>query len=211
MTRNLKALGLALVAVFAMSALSAAGAQASNEATYHISEAPGEASGTQVAANEFHVPGAGTVACTGANFPGSVSEATVHSFRVTPEYSGCKAFGFATTDIITTNCHFLFTTPTTTTATQYHAIVHVECTSGAKIKITPTFFGSSVCTVEVGSQTPGGNVDIENKESESHVLVTSTAVEVAHTSGCGASEAADGVYTGSVTEKGVGGKKIWVT
>jgi hypothetical protein len=206
MTRNLKALGMALIAVFAMSAVAVSSAAA---AEYHSSATPTTLSGTQVATNKFHVPGAGTVECSGANFPGTVTGKTVKEIRVTPEYSGCVAFGFATTDVITKECHFLFTEPTAAGAI-FQASVHVECTGTNKIKVTPTFFGASVCTVEIGSQTPSGVVDFENKESESHVLVTSTTTKISHTAGCGASAAADGEYTGSVTEKG-GANKIWVT
>jgi hypothetical protein len=214
MIRNLKALGLALVAVFAMSAVVASGAQA--EQFYHSSATPTTLSGTIGSTNIFHVPGAGTVECNTASFPGTVVGTTVSEIRVTPVYTGCVAFGFATTDIITTECHYLFTTPTTTGTTS-HAPLHVECTGANKIKITPTFFGASVCTVEVGSQTPGGVVDFENKSSsavppvpESHVLVTSTATGISHTAGCGGSAAADGTYTGSVTVKG-GANRVWVT
>jgi hypothetical protein len=205
MIRNFKTLGLALVAVFAISAVAASAASA---VEYHASAEPTSLSGTQVAANVFHVPGAGSVSCTEANFTGTISPKTVQTLKVHPTYGGCSAFGF-TAHITTTGCDFEFTQPTGG-GPVYSATVHVVCGGTSKIKITPTFFGSSVCTIEVGSQTPAGGVDIENKETESHVLVTSTTTGINHTAGCGAAAGSNGEYTGSVTEKG-GANKIWVT
>jgi hypothetical protein len=201
MIRNFKALGLALVAVFAMSSLVASAAQA--EQSYRSSASPTTLSGSQVAQNKFHVPGAGTVECSGANFKGTVVGTAVSTIEVHPEYSGCVAFGFATTHITTTGCNYKFATPIKNQATN-----QVICSGTSKIKITPTFFGSSVCTVEVGSQTPSGVVDLANNAGKTDVLVTSTVTKISHTAGCGASAAADGEYTGSVTE--VGTNSIWV-
>jgi hypothetical protein len=213
MIRNLKAMGLALVAVFAMSAMAASGAQA--EQSYHTSATPTTLSGTANSTIILHFPGGGSVECTNASFPGTVVGTAVSEIRVTPVFTGCVGFGFATTDVSTINCHFLFTTPTATGSTS-HAAVHIECT-GVFIIITPTFFGASLCTVEVGSQTPGGVVDFENKSSsavppvpESHILLTSTLTGISHTGGCGASAAADATFTGSITLKG-GANRIWVT
>lgn len=203
MRRNFKALGLALVAVFAMSALAASAAQATQQ--YHSSGEPTSLSGSQTTKNVFHVPGAGTVECSTATFAGTQPTKTASDVTITPTYSGCIAFGFSTTHITTNGCQYTFTTPT-----NFKAVSDVVCPGSNKIKITPTFFGSSVCTVEVGSQTPSGVVDFENKETESHVLVTATVTGINHTAGCGASAASDGEYTGSVTEKG-GANKIWVT
>jgi hypothetical protein len=199
--RNIKALGLALVAVFAMSAVIASAAQA--EQSYRSSGTPTELSGTQVATNKFHVPGAGTVECTGANFTGTVTGTAVSTLEVHPTYSNCVAFGFAGTHITTTGCNYKFDTPVAN-----QAAVHVLCTGTNTIKITPTFFGASVCTVEVGSQTPTGVVDLANNAGKTDVLVTSTVTGISHTAGCGASAAADGEYTGSVTE--IGNNSIWV-
>jgi hypothetical protein len=146
-----------------------------------------------------------------ASFPGTVVGTTVSEVRVTPVFTGCvlrvRYLG---------HHHDRMPLPvhnTDATGSTSHAAMHIERTGANKIKITPTFFGASVCTVEVGSQTPSGFVDLENKSSggiaESHVLVTSTATGISHTAGCGASAASDGTYTGSVTEKG--GGRIWVT
>lgn len=203
MRRNSKALGLALVAVFAMSALVASAAQA--QQSYRSSASPTTLSGSQVTKNVFHVPGAGTVECSTATFAGTQTGTAVSDVTITPTYSGCVAFGFSSTHINMNGCQYTFTTPS-----NFKATSDVICPGSNKIQITPTFFGSSVCTVQVGAQTPSGVVDLENKESESHVLVTATVTGIAHSAGCGASAASDGEYTGSVTEKG-GANKVWVT
>jgi hypothetical protein len=205
MIRNFKILATVFVAVFAISAVAASAASA---VEYHASAEPTSLSSEQIVVNVFHVPGAGSVTCTEANFTGTISSKTVKTLKVHPIYGGCHGFGF-TTDITTAACDFEFTQPTGV-GPVYAATVHVVCGGTSKIKITPTFFGSSVCTIEVGSQTPAGGVDIENKETESHVLVTSTVTGISHTAGCGATAGSNGEYTGSVTEKG-GANKIWVT
>lgn len=174
---------------------------------YHTSASPTTLSGTQATANVFHIPGAGSVECTGANFTGTISGKTVQEIQLSPAYSGCKAFGFATTDMITTDCHYKLTQPTGVPKTYKTTNMHIVCTNGP-IKITPTFFGASVCTVEIGSQTPGGSMHIENKEGHLHVLIISYLNEMSHSAGCGASAAADGEYTGGITEKG--SNEVWV-
>jgi hypothetical protein len=208
MIRNLKTLGMAVVAVLAMSAMVASAASAANE--FHSAGAPTTITGSQVGTNAFHVPGAGTVECTTATFHSSQSTTTTNELTVHPTYSGCKAFGFATTDVVTTGCDYTFTTPTAT-PTDYHTPTHVVCytTPGPPhvqhtIKITPTVFGGSVCTVTVGSQSPSGTVDLKN-EAGGKVLATSTVTGISHSAGCGAEAKADGTYTGSVLLQGSAG------
>ncbi len=186
MIRNYKAIGLALMAVFAFGALAAQGASA----------------------NPLTVGGAGTLFVTGTTDKESIHTLTVepglkvecsHSLysgsaavvggavnhiTLTPEYTGCKAFGFATADVKTNGCHFTLTTPTKIVGgVQWHpAQIHVLCTEGKKIEITPTSFGASVCTAFVDSQTPTAGHLISKNLAENELTDEATVEGVTYTS-----------------------------
>jgi hypothetical protein len=203
MKRRLRRAVLTLGATLLVGAMSAGAAQA--EQSYRTSASPTTLSGTQVAAVKIHVPGAGTVECTSFNLTGTVTGTAVSTIELHPEFpTACVAFGFASTHILTTGCNFRFLTPV-----KNQAAMEIVCSGANTIKITPTFFGASVCTVEIGSQKPSGVVDLTNNAGKTDVLMTFTVTEVAHTAGCGASAAADGEITGSVTEVGAG-HSFWV-
>jgi hypothetical protein len=176
-----------------MSAMVASAASAANE--FHSAGTPTTISGSQTSTNAFHVPGAGTVECTTATFHGTQTGTTATELTIHPTYGGCKAFGFATTDVTTTNCNYTFTQPSS-----LKSVTHVACAAGSSIRITPTVFGGSVCTVTVGSHTPAGNVSFTNEAGK--VKVTSNVTNITHSAGCGASAASDGTYTGTVTVSG---------
>src|SRR5262245_58717455 len=132
MTRNLKALGLAFVAVFAMSAIAASAAHATEYFHQHeehtIITAANVGTG-HTGANEFTIAPGLTIKCTTAKFEGTEVELEKHveplttgttwtkeSLTVTPTYSECTAFGFPA--IVThEECHYkLFAATTETTA-----------------------------------------------------------------------------------------------
>jgi hypothetical protein len=195
MIRSIKILGLCL----AVSALIAPATASAVE--YHSATGP-TISGSQVGANAFHVPGAGTVECLTATFHNAPPATTAEELTIHPTYSGCKAFGFAITEVITTGCDYTLTKPAGGPTT-FTAAMHLACSAGNSIRITPTVFGGSVCTVTVGSQSPSGSVDLANEAGK--VLVTSTLSGISHSAGCGAEPKADGIYTGSVLAQGRAG------
>jgi hypothetical protein len=190
-----------LFVALTMSAVFVPAAQA--EQSYRSSASPTALSGTEVATSRFHFPGAGTWECTGFNLTGTKVGTANSTLELHPSLSGCVAFGFAATHSITTGCNFHFGTPAKNSAG-----LEIVCTGTNKIKITPTFFGASVCSLEIGSQTPSGGVDLTNNVGKGDFLITWTLTGISHSAGCGASAGADGEYTGSVTE--VGSNDIWV-
>jgi hypothetical protein len=196
-----KVFGSALAAILVLCATLAGAAQA--EQSYHASGAPTTLSGSQVATTKIHIPGSGTIECTGVNLTGTLASSTSSLIEVHPSFSGCVAFGFATVHVTTTGCNFLFGTPV-----KNQANMAISCTGTNKITVTPTFFGASVCSVEFGTQQPAGSVDLANNAGKTDFLITATLSKIAHTSGCGGSNATDGEMTGSVTE--VGSNSIWV-
>ena len=112
MNRKLKALGLALVAVFALSAMSAATASAE---LFHAG-AHGTVVGTNVGEEVFTTT-AGTVKCKSATYTGTSATNTPGSQTVKPVYKECTAFGFVNTVIDPGTCEYRFNTPVNTTST----------------------------------------------------------------------------------------------
>lgn len=163
MTRKFKALGLALMAVFAFGAVAASGASA---ASFHSEVAgtilTGSADNNQV----FAVNGI-TLTCTNATFKGTAAEETQGSVTVFPEYSNCGdniGHAHGTVPVDTTGCAYVFGA---TTNASGHLPVEVECTSGKKIVITDTS-----CTISVGPQTATNGVQLTNLGSGSGRSVT---------------------------------------
>jgi hypothetical protein len=143
MIRNLKSLGLALVAVLAMSAVVASAASAAVEFT-----GTGTATGAQSAGNETFTTTAGTVQCDshfavealgGGGLSGSAKEVTV-----VPSYSNCVAFGFLGADVHENGCDYIFTATEKVSAGVYKHHVKVDCPTSKGIEIT-----AATCTVEI--------------------------------------------------------------
>lgn len=207
MMRRYKALGVALAAVLALSALAA-----------------------QVAsANPLTVEGGGTVFYTGDQDEGlwkfdsssgasqcpttsikaSSSGTTVNETSYEATYSNCSAFGFVTMHWSQSGCTYKFTTPTKIKAGEvtWHASdIHIVCSAGKNIEYTPTSFGVSVCTRFIGSQTPtGGHVVGTNVtgggKTDVTLDITLTGMHYTGTGGpCGNSEThSDLTWTGSST------------
>ena len=147
MNRKLKALGLALVAVFALSAMSAATASAE---LFHAG-AHGTVIGQNVGEEEF-TTAAGTVKCKSATYTGTSATSTPGSQIVTPAYKECTAFGFVNTTIDVGTCQYRFNTPVGTTST----IDIINC--GANGVVVTAFN----CEVTVPNQNGLSHVTWEN-------------------------------------------------
>lgn len=225
MIRNLKALGLSLVAVCAMGALSASTASATD---FFTNTGDGPALMTGVSHdNVFETAGGAKFECTTSRFAATAgdgsSEATVEvEYSGTPVVAGeseaekeakdttthCKATGGQVT-IDMNGCHYMLTGSTTgDDPTDTDATVWITCPQNQVIKITQP--GTGV-TITVAGQTPtmGGVVyhNLSNHPGGAAVQVTATVTGVAYTChgfachfGPGTSGSAK--YTGSVTVTG---------
>ncbi len=220
MTRNLKALGLALAAVFAMSALSAASAQAvptftgyetttGNPHVHTIIEGttdPGaiEKFDTEKATVECHNKYSGT------DLTGDNSTLTVTVTEVkTPNTEGTHCNTFAKppisqnfkTEILFTSCDYLFHVETKLEENTYTGSVDVKCTTpGDHIHIKVLNAAGGVkCQLTVPEQTGLKHIVFHNKKEvkPTKVTVTATVEKIKYTQteggilGCGR---ANGVY-----------------
>jgi hypothetical protein len=155
MTRNLKVLGLALIAVFALSAVIASAASAVTIHKFTTTAANGKAvlTGDQVgteAENAFSTKGKNLpIECNAANvsYKGTVgngaTEVTVHPTYglATPAKTTCKS-PLGEASIVTTGCNYIITgetspfTNTSGVSEGEDATVHLECEAGKEIKVT---------------------------------------------------------------------------
>ena len=196
MIRNIKALGLALVAVFAMSVLAASAAQAEGEGTpdFWAAEYPATikattdpGAGKQVFTSK---PLGGKVRC---NDPGGVGTLGGRSNELTAEeisFTGeCKGLGIFPATVDSEGCHFTFTVETTVNATTSTGSVHLVCPGTSRGGITVTLFPfgtvpphetTPVCTIHIPEgQTFGGITyhNIETKDGTMHVTVEANVSE----------------------------------
>jgi hypothetical protein len=146
MNRKFKTLGVAFVAVLAMTALAAASAQA------HFSSAayPAVASGEQTEKHEFTTV-AGTVKCSTANFTsGSISE-TSSTLTVTPEYKTCTIAGIGAT-VNMNGCDYVFSVDSSSGGVS-NLNTAVNCPGGSgPIKVNVT---GSTCEIQIGAASNG--------------------------------------------------------
>jgi hypothetical protein len=168
MTRNLKVLSLALVAVCAMSAMIASAASAASfTSAGYPSTITGE--GGITAAEKFTLgknDHFATIECNHSTYHGTLSAAS-STLTVQPHYSECKAFGLSAT-VYSTGCQYIFHATSTSSST-----VDLECAS-AQI-----FIAAGTCEVTVGTQT--GLKSAGTKNSGSHVDVTPNISGIAYT------------------------------
>lgn len=138
MACNLKSVGLALIAVLAMSALAASAAQANPE--YTSSTYPATATGSNTAGNETLTTVGGSVQCDadylveeyGGGYIVEASDILTVSFT----YTNCVAFGFLSATINSNGCTFTYHATEKVSATEYLNHTDIDCPSGNSIKIT---------------------------------------------------------------------------
>lgn len=153
MIRNLKVMGLALVALLAMSVLaSSASAQFESEAAE---------TRLTVSSNDMQkfapAKGGTAVECTTI----SLGTASVQSGKanttvtINPTYSNCETFLGSATAVTTNGCQYVFHSAAGSTT----GTTDVECPAGKVIEITV----GSICKYTIGTQTGLSSVKFSNK------------------------------------------------
>jgi len=212
MTRNLKALGLALAAVFAMTAVLAAGAQAQSHVT--VGASPAWLTGEQHSGNHrFSVENNGPVLeCSTAKFDATVFNGDTE-VTVVPTYTGCSAaIGAEVFPVTVTinDCEYIFNDGAKVTSSTFTSNVDVECPDGGVIEVhiyKNVAHTDELCTLTVAPQTNKAGSEFHNVAgvgSDPNDLTLTTNVTVTTTRHgsllCGkASNSA--IYTGNTTIK----------
>jgi hypothetical protein len=186
MARNLKVLGLALVAVFAFSA---AASSVASDAYWFKSDASGSAvtsvTGTQVGTNTFATDG-GEFNCTSIDLVGSQVGATATTLTLAPSYSGCTFAGFPIT-ITPASCKYVFHTDgKTTPSNTFHVTTTIECSGTDKIVMVAKVAGVTKCTIAIGPQNIGTGVTLSSNGSDITAGLNISNIAYTETAGSGA-------------------------
>jgi hypothetical protein len=184
MTRHLKTLGLALLAVAALSALGAAPAGASE---FKASKYPTSFTGVSAKGNEVIKTEAGNVECKG-HFSGTIASAS-EDIEFTPTYTECKAFGFVPATVNANGCEYrLFTNEAT----------DLFCPAGHTINIL-----AGTCAVTIAAQSGLQETDVSTKNEDITVQATITGLDYTVTQdGLGCAFAGVGVRTNGAMTQG---------
>jgi hypothetical protein len=228
MIRNLKALGLALVAVFAMSALAASAAQALPELT---AGAHGTAVGTEIihkdvgtgnnVGHEFTV-GNRKIKCDEVSFTGDNLATSQTTLTVTPSYNKCTttpALGVVLHGTVTLNgCDYMFHA-TGFDAPLWTASVDIVCPKDKLIEVhlyKNAGHTEEACTITIGPQEGLTGNSIENVAGSPNDLRIIHDVNVAvtiHGSKVLCGEGVTATYEGTTTLKALDteGKQVNLT
>jgi hypothetical protein len=196
MNRKIKALGLALVAALALTAVtaSAASAQFTSDKEHTI------LSGSQATSHVFTAgTGFGGISCATASFSGTSVNKSEATQVVNPTYSNCKDSFGRTVDITTNTLTYTFTSGAG------KGLVHVT----GDIGLTVTT-GGTHCTITIKAQNGNNGISYKNLGGTSGVEVTTNTNNV-HSSvsggffacGTSATTPTSGTYTGTTVMKGV--------
>ena len=152
--RNFKALGLALVAVFAMSAVVASSASATS---FTAVSYPQHLTAEDTAPPDTTTMGGNTVTCDDETFTSEITGQTT-TLSFIPSFINCKTEGSAFNDVTKTvnGCTFTFTA---------HGHITLDCPQNQKIEIhhySNQAHTTVSCTNTVGTQGANGTVVYTN-------------------------------------------------
>lgn len=204
MRGNIKTLGLALVAVLAMSAVAASAAQALTQAKFTADAYPAVIKGAQEGTENFLEATAGRkTECKTATYQATLTEASTE-LTVTPHYAECEASGVGTT-VDLNGCDFRFTAGTNTSAEDSHGSADIVCPGPIK-SITVTTF---TCTVHIPAQNGLTGVTFTNKSASTVTVDVDITNQIKYTETdgflCpfeGNTEGSDGDFVSKVTVHG---------
>jgi len=202
MTRNARALGLALVAMLAMGAVLASAASA---LTVTAAKYPAAISATQTNTNTLS-NGIRTVSCSEASLTGEIGAAS-ETVQITPVYGGCTGNGGTTATVNANGCTYTLKPTVEHSATTGTGTITVDCPEGKRILVDIWATGkkhteAKLCRLEVGAQGPLSGGEYHNTANGILLTINLTTVKVLRTEGtaanCGAAEKTEGTCTGNV-------------
>jgi hypothetical protein len=199
--RNIKILGLALFAMFSMSAVMAVSASAD---TLTAGAYPAQLTGTADEEGGFEdvfTTTAGTVKCKDSKYDATISGpvTTAGKIEVTPTYPSCTGFGFPAT-IHHKSCKYEFKVLAGTKGT-----VNIECaTAGDEITITAIGAGTTKCTVHVKPQTDiPGTITYKNIVGGITADISLEKIHYTHTAGTGVGACTSGTGEGKIVARAI--------
>lgn len=221
MTRNLKALGLTLLAAFAMVAMTASAASAQQGVLTSDGPVTLDMTETGVGLNATTMFGE-KIECAGTVYTGHQYNVTPHMpipgqttlFTVTPHYNNanCTAFPGPRKATITMNgCDFVFHIGATVGADRYALFMDIVCPAGQKIEkhvyLAPNNEEIPWCTYTIGPQfmRPGARVTTTtNGANDLDIIGAFENIHVEKHGMCGAGTTNFGKWDIDVTVTGTG-------
>jgi hypothetical protein len=191
MTRNLKALGLALVAVFAFASVAASSALAATD-HFTTEHTPTIITGAQVgtaADNLFSIKSFNEpINCAGATFGGTVTGTSNTEVTVHPTYNNCTTANLGTMTVDTTGCNYILKSVTDAFTNTSGAVegekgtVSLECEAGKSIKLTLSLGCTITMTAAANQNLLGVKYTNEGSGSTKDVKIDVTIDHIAYTS-----------------------------
>jgi hypothetical protein len=183
MTRSLKALGLAMVAMLALGAVLASAASAAPKLTSASNEYPVVLEGSQSTKHKFTLPGNRTFECTTVKFVGEIkskAEAETSKATVAPTYEGCTATILGNIDPVTVTLNgctyqLSLTEEAASAGYEYAGAVKIQCPAGKSIEVhvwenttKHTNNEATLCTYSIGEQGPLTKIDYKLNEKNAN-------------------------------------------
>jgi hypothetical protein len=211
MTRNLKALGLALVAVLAMAAFAASSASA-KQGIFTASSYPVHVFGTDN--DDWFEVLENKVECDEATFTAQATGADT-KLTVIPTYHKCFKNLVEPVTVTTNGCHYTFTIGTMTSHSHGHGTVDIVCpTKPIEVHSYANHAAhtskSSNCTLTIGSQNNLPGVTYTNAANGDIVVEGEIKPAVQTHGACsfGITINTTGLYSAGVTVEGTSGVNI---
>ncbi len=157
MSRKLKSLGLAVLAVFAIGGLSAAAAQAGQ---FTAAQYPATVTGIQVGPHELTTE-LGLMEC-GAKFDGELAAAS-ENLTLVPVYGTSCEIGGLPVHVTTNGCDYLFHAGNTLGMDEVEGSWDIKCPEGNKIDFEITGMMMMVCHLAIPEQLGLGEVTYTDK------------------------------------------------
>jgi hypothetical protein len=161
MTHKIKALGIAMFAVLAISAVAASAVSANENAKFTSPIYPTTVFTTDsVMGNEFLTLFGAPTGCKHVEFHGTLAAGS-STLTSNPKYKDCLFSSVLPATINLTSCDFLFHVGTTKAADEYNGSMSIACTTpGDTVDITvyssvaSHTAGTAICHIMIGAQGP---------------------------------------------------------
>ena len=199
--RNLKAFGLALIAMLAMGAVAASAATADE---FTAEKYPVVLTGNQDGQTDIFTTTSGTVSCKTVSYTGTVSGPTT-TVTVTPKYTECTGLGFPA-EVHMNGCDYLIHIEGGSSTTSK---VDIVCPPEKEITVTAVAAGTTKCTIHVPPQNGLTHMNWTNVQKEGtgpstrevtgHIEITNLTYK--HTEGTGLGKCTTGHGIGSYKGK----------
>ncbi len=196
---NLRTLGLALVAAFAMSATAAAAASAEPFA-FHSEVIHTDLTGSGEGTSSFGFD-AGTAVCNTAKFEGTMSTEETTELALTPAFESCTVEPLGLAPVTMNGCQLVLTA-STKEGSAYKAGLDIACPGTNSITVVAKVAGITKCTISIPAQSLSGVTVSEVSEGDIKAVASVEGVKYSQAAGVGAGACAKAENTTNGTFKG---------